>query len=153
MLHVQEEKNDHIQSGCVSEPSLIDMKDFPKQDTCHARVRAMLPAYLTYTKYADSAAAPDRRRKPVTAVDARESLGLTLEEAANRLRICSPYLRRVERSGGASWILCRRLSQLYQVPIDIFIFSKGGGGEKRPRSEASARNRQFTQIRKPKSSG
>lgn len=54
-------------------------------------------------------------------VAAREAIGLTPEEAARRARVTSAYLHRIERNGGASYVLACRLSRLYNAPIDIFL--------------------------------
>ncbi|HEX8236059.1 MAG TPA: helix-turn-helix domain-containing protein [Abditibacteriaceae bacterium] len=47
------------------------------------------------------------------AAKARQSAGLTIEQAAKRARIGVEYLRRLERHGGASYVLARRLARLY----------------------------------------
>ena len=65
----------------------------------------------------------------VTPSEARQAAGLTLEEAARLARVGQIYLRRVEKHGGASWVLCRRLSRLYGAPLDTFVYKKGGGGK------------------------
>lgn len=73
-----------------------------------------------------------RRRKKinVTPSEARQAAGLTLEEAARLARVGQIYLRRIEKHGGASWVLCRRLSRLYGAPLDVFVYKKEGGGGK-----------------------
>jgi len=51
---------------------------------------------------------------------ARETVGLTLEQAAKRARITPQYLMQVERKG-ASFSLAQRLSRLYDCRIDFFL--------------------------------
>ena len=57
-----------------------------------------------------------------TATRARESLGLTPEQAARRLRITPRYLRSIERNGNAPYALAERLSRLYNVPMHTFLY-------------------------------
>ena len=66
----------------------------------------------------------------MTPSEARLAAGLTLEEAARLARVGQIYLRRVEKHGGASWVLCRRLSRLYGAPLDVFVYKREGGGGK-----------------------
>jgi hypothetical protein len=63
------------------------------------------------------------------AAQARVDAGLSIECAVKRLGICASYLRHVERSG-APYTLARRLSALYQVPIDVFLPLKRKEGSK-----------------------
>jgi len=51
----------------------------------------------------------------------REALGLTVEGAAKRARICTTYLKRIEKRGGGSFALIERLSVIYEAPMDAFI--------------------------------
>jgi len=56
---------------------------------------------------------------------ARESAGLSVEQAAARARIAFSYLRRIERQGGgAPFVLAQRLSRLYGCPLDTFLSRK-----------------------------
>ena len=52
---------------------------------------------------------------------ARISAGLTLQGAAWRARINPTYLHRIERQGGAPYVLALRLASLYECPIDVFL--------------------------------
>lgn len=52
---------------------------------------------------------------------ARESAGLTLDQAAKRARVGRSYLRAIELHGGASYVLAMRLSHLYHCSIHVFI--------------------------------
>ena len=58
---------------------------------------------------------------------ARTENGLTLEQAAKRARICTTYLRRVERHGGAPYSLAQRLAGIYGCRIDAFLWAGGRG--------------------------
>ena len=55
------------------------------------------------------------------AARARESAGLSLEQAAEQARICVDYLKRIERHGGASYVLGERLSRIYRCSANLFI--------------------------------
>jgi hypothetical protein len=68
------------------------------------------------------------------ATRAREAVGLTLDQAAKQARICSSYLRSVERRGGASYPLALRLSRLYQCSANVFLIK---GGETSPKEKQS----------------
>jgi hypothetical protein len=61
--------------------------------------------------------------RPSNAQAARESVRLTLQMAAKRVRITPRYLRHVELHG-APYVLARRLAALYQCPMALFL---GGG--------------------------
>ncbi len=62
------------------------------------------------------------------ASQARQAARLSVEQAARLARVCPAYLRRVERRGGASYPLARRLSRLYGCPISCFLYPDLGGG-------------------------
>src|SRR5579863_1246636 len=62
----------------------------------------------------------------MSARDAREKAGLSVEEAAKRARVCVPYLRAVERRGGASYVLAMRLARLYRCSATIFLYRTKG---------------------------
>lgn len=55
------------------------------------------------------------------AVLAREDSGLTPAEAANRLRISTAYLRKIELHGGAPYCLAVRLARLYKTSLHAFL--------------------------------
>jgi transcriptional regulator with XRE-family HTH domain len=75
---------------------------------------------------------------------ARMKAGLSLEEAAKRARVCSAYLRRIERSGGCSYPLAVRLARLYRCSANVFLYrSKGSetpGSRKKSTALARAKN-------------
>lgn len=52
---------------------------------------------------------------------AREKAGLSIIEAASRVRVCVDYLRRIERTGLCSYPLSQRLSGLYGCSANLFI--------------------------------
>lgn len=60
------------------------------------------------------------------AVVARERVGLSIQEAARRARVCVPYLRAVERRGGASYVLAMRLARLYRCSATMFLYGTRG---------------------------
>ncbi len=57
----------------------------------------------------------------IHSAQARESAGLTLKAAAKRARISVAYLRRIEKSGAAPYVLAVRLSHIYNCKIDVFL--------------------------------
>jgi len=61
------------------------------------------------------------------ATHAREAAGLTLDQAAKQARICSSYLRAVERRGGASYVLAMSLTRIYGCSANVFILKNKGG--------------------------
>jgi len=67
------------------------------------------------------------------ASQARESAGLSLDEAAKRARVCSAYLRAVERRGGASFVLAMRLARLYSCSANVFLYTGRETPETKPR--------------------
>ena len=69
------------------------------------------------------------------AKEARLASGLSIEQAARRVRVSTKYLERVERHGGASFPLAQRLARAYQCSISVFlkVYSK-----KRRRKEQGA---------------
>jgi transcriptional regulator with XRE-family HTH domain len=75
----------------------------------------------------------------MSAAEARERAGLTIQTAARRARVCTAYLRQVER-GGAPYNLARRLSAIYDCPIDIFL----GGPRTQATSDGRSRSRPST---------
>lgn len=68
--------------------------------------------------------AKQRESQKTPAILAREAAGLTVEQAAKQARICTAYLKAVERRGGASFVLATRLSRLYQCSMNVFLYSK-----------------------------
>jgi len=68
------------------------------------------------------------RSRPVTTAEAaRIAAGLTLVQAASRARVCTEYLRQIERRGGASYVLALRLSRMYDCPMTAFLYPRFGG--------------------------
>lgn len=59
------------------------------------------------------------------AAQARQKAGLTLQEAADRARVCVDYLRRLEKLGGFSWPLAQRLARVYGCGPEIFLTRSG----------------------------
>ena len=59
----------------------------------------------------------------------REAAGLTVDQAARRARICTAYLRRIERTGGAPYVLAERLAKIYHAPVDAFVWRVRKKGE------------------------
>lgn len=57
----------------------------------------------------------------MTLEQARELAGYSLDQAAKRAGVTTSYLRRIERSGGCSFLLAQRLARLYGTSIDIFL--------------------------------
>ncbi len=57
-----------------------------------------------------------------TATQARQRLDLTPEAAARRLRITPRYLRSIEKNGNAPYPLAERMSRLYAVPMQVFLY-------------------------------
>ena len=62
----------------------------------------------------------NHRHNVTGALAARVKAGFTVNEAARRARIGPRYLRAIERSGKAPWVLARRLASLYACAVDIF---------------------------------
>ena len=62
--------------------------------------------------------------KTSPAAEARIALGLSIEKAAKKARICPAYLRQVELNGSQSYQLARRLSSIYQCRLDLFLPSR-----------------------------
>lgn len=62
----------------------------------------------------------NRQSKQYPANIARTHAGYTLGEAAKLAQVSEGYLRRVEREG-APFLLARRLSRLYDCPIQVFL--------------------------------
>lgn len=52
---------------------------------------------------------------------ARLEADLTIKEASRKANICEDYLKRVERNGGASWVLAIRLAHIYGCSANIFL--------------------------------
>lgn len=52
---------------------------------------------------------------------ARVAAGLTPDTAAKKLRICTPYLKRIERRGNAPYHLAMRLAKLYSCSAHLFL--------------------------------
>lgn len=59
--------------------------------------------------------------KATRAAQARDTAGLTLQQAARHARVGESYLRRVELHGGAPYVLARRLARLYCCSIHLFL--------------------------------
>jgi transcriptional regulator with XRE-family HTH domain len=57
------------------------------------------------------------------AEQARIAAGLTVKEAARRARVVPSYLRRVERHGGAPWVLAQRLAFIYNCSANLFLYA------------------------------
>jgi transcriptional regulator with XRE-family HTH domain len=55
------------------------------------------------------------------AARARESAGLSLEQAARQARVSHDYLRQVERTNSAPYSLARRLANIYGSSIQTFL--------------------------------
>ena len=55
------------------------------------------------------------------AIQAREAAGFSLREAARRSRIHPRYLRRIEKGGGAPYVLAVRLAHMYGCSVGIFL--------------------------------
>jgi hypothetical protein len=69
---------------------------------------------------------PSATPKPIGRAEAaRNALGLTLAQAAEKARVCTRYLRSVELHGGAPSVLAYRLAFVYKQPIDLFILRRG----------------------------
>ena len=58
------------------------------------------------------------------AAQAREQVGLSIDQAAKKLRISVRYLQQIEHHGSPSYSTALRVSALYHCPADIFL--KGG---------------------------
>lgn len=54
------------------------------------------------------------------ATRSRQSAGLSVAEAAQRLHVTPAYIRQAEREGAPSYRFARRLARLYGVPITTF---------------------------------
>lgn len=68
-----------------------------------------------------------RRNHPAGgAAAARRMAGLTVQEAARKLRVSPAYLTQVERQG-APYALARRLAALYGCSIGEFLYPGGSG--------------------------
>jgi transcriptional regulator with XRE-family HTH domain len=62
-----------------------------------------------------------------SAAQAREAAGFTLEQAAKKARICTSYLRAIEKGRGTcSYPLAMRLSRLYRCSANVFLYTKKG---------------------------
>ena len=59
--------------------------------------------------------------KPSNAQTAREALGLTIVQAAQKARITPAYLRRIELYGKTPYPLACRLASIYGCPLDTFL--------------------------------
>jgi len=70
---------------------------------------------------------PQRTRSITTAFVARESAGYTIDEAANRARVGTAYLRQIERQGWAPYGLACRLSRIYGCSLSAFLYSRFEG--------------------------
>ncbi len=57
---------------------------------------------------------------------AREATGMSIEEAAARLRVSVDYLQRVERTGTPSYYLALRLANIYRAGVQTFLPVKRG---------------------------
>jgi len=60
----------------------------------------------------------------MTAEAARKQVGLSVEDVAKRLRRCPRYIRQIELHGKAPEHLARRLAQLYQCPMEHFLYGR-----------------------------
>lgn len=54
--------------------------------------------------------------------ECRERAGLTVEEAARRVHCSVAYLRRLEKSGGVSYVMGQRLSLVYDCNPQAFLY-------------------------------
>ncbi len=82
---------------------------------------------------------------------ARQDAGLSVPEAARRVRVSPAYLRRIEIHGDAPYVLAVRLANLYRCSANLFLYastapSKTINGPSRPaptadRKSAPARRR------------
>lgn len=68
---------------------------------------------------------------------ARFYAGLSIEEAAKRIRRSVPYLRRLERTGGFPLILAERCADAYGCVCDVFLYRY-----QNPKSKEGATRRQ-----------
>jgi hypothetical protein len=59
---------------------------------------------------------------PTEASRTRVEAGYSLQRAAKLARVEPEYLRRVEKHGGASYVLAVRLSRLYRCSMQIFLY-------------------------------
>ncbi len=55
------------------------------------------------------------------AQQAREDAGMTVAQAARRVRISKNYLRQIERHGNTPYVLATRLARLYHCSIEFFL--------------------------------
>jgi transcriptional regulator with XRE-family HTH domain len=61
---------------------------------------------------------------------ARIGAGLSIPEAARRAGVCEAYVRRAERQPGSiSYQLAQKLSRLYGVSANAFLYQHHLGGE------------------------
>lgn len=71
---------------------------------------------------------PTRTREPAVspaptqtpAQLARFAAGLSIEEAAERVGVCIPYLRRLEKRGAFPYVLAVRCAREYACALDVF---------------------------------
>lgn len=59
------------------------------------------------------------------AANARNRAGLTIEDAAQKARVCTQYLRGIERGRGTycSYPLALRLARLYGCSANVFLYT------------------------------
>ena len=69
---------------------------------------------------------------------ARETAQLTVEQAARQARICPAYLRRIERHGGATYVLAMRLARLYSCSANLFLYPSTEGQSRYPKLRMAA---------------
>ena len=89
---------------------------------------------------------PSATPKPISRAEAaRNALGLTLAQAAEKARVCTRYLRSVELRGGAAYILAERLAWIYKAPITVFLLRRGVKKIQRKRAVKRSRKRETAQ--------
>lgn len=86
----------------------------------------------------------------LSAVQARQDAGLSLQQAAKLARVCPAYLRRVEKHGDAPYVLAMRLARLYSCSANIFLFVPQEGPSRRLQSLSAGRKPTNSTSQKPR---
>ena len=79
----------------------------------------------------DQSSTGGARLQVTSATAAREAAGLTVVQAARKVRICPAYLRHCEKNG-ASYGLALRLAALFHCDISLFLWPGAVGHPRTP---------------------
>ena len=81
-----------------------------------------------------------------SARQAREQVGLSVEQVSRRARVSPPYLRRVELHGHAPYCLAVRLARIYSCSMMVFLYGREEAEEVRT---SASTNRRTSRQRNP----